>query len=110
MRNPKESAQTKIGRALEPALSSPVIAALKKCGGQPEGLENEEEKSAVLEALARLCQSPPFAASAAALRQSKGPLYEADPNHPDAILRVNEDGSRTPGQFVGRQFLAAEEA
>lgn len=95
----------RLGRAIEPALPTSLIAALKKSGLALDALENEAEKALVLDALARLRQSPPYANRATALRQSHGPLYEADPNQPGGVLRVNEDGTRTPGQFTNREFV-----
>ena len=32
------------------------------------------------------------------------PHYEAAPDHPGLLIRINEDGSRTLGHFVNRRF------
>jgi hypothetical protein len=36
------------------------------------------------------------------------PHYEADPVHSDRIVRIEEDGTRTSGRFVNRQFVVIE--
>jgi hypothetical protein len=32
------------------------------------------------------------------------PHYEAAPDHPGLLIRIDEDGSRTLGRFVNRRF------
>src|SRR5690606_27235162 len=51
----------RLGRAIEPILSAPAIAALKKSGGDLSVLEDEQEKARVLEVLEALRRDPPYA-------------------------------------------------
>jgi hypothetical protein len=36
------------------------------------------------------------------------PHYESAPNHPGQLVRIEKDGSRTRGRFVGREFQVSE--
>ena len=36
------------------------------------------------------------------------PHYEPAPDHPGLLIRIEEDGSRTRGRFVGREFRVSE--
>jgi hypothetical protein len=36
------------------------------------------------------------------------PHYEAAPNSPGLLVRIEEDGTRTLGRFVGREFQAVK--
>ncbi len=94
----------RIGKAVEPMFTAPVIGSLKKCGGDLAAIEEEQERALVLEALGRLRESPRFEKFAAVVRESVGPLYEADPHRPEGIVQVHADGTRIPGRFVNRVF------
>ena len=94
----------RLGRAVEPLLAAPDIASLKKCGGDLGLLEDEAEKARVLAVLENFRKNPQHAEMAAFLR-SKGPIYDLDPANPERIIKVDPDGTRTPGKFVGRAFV-----
>lgn len=94
----------RIGKALEPLFTAPVVGSLKRCGGDLGAIEDTGERARVLDALAQLRQSPPFAQTAAVLRASGGPLYEADPESAGGIVQVHPDGTRVAGRFVNRVF------
>ena len=36
------------------------------------------------------------------------PHFEAHPEIPKLLVRIDEDGKRTVGRFVGREFVASE--
>lgn len=94
----------RIGKAVEPLFTAPVVGSLKRSGGDLEVIEDEVERARVLDALAALRQSPPFAQSAAFLRASTRPLYEVDPEAAEGIVQVRPDGTRVAGRFVNRVF------
>lgn len=94
----------KLGRSVERLLSTPMISALKKSGGDPERITDEAERELLLKAIAALREAPPYAETSSYLRSLDTPLYEADPNDPAQVIRVAADGSRTRGRLVGRVF------
>lgn len=40
------------------------------------------------------------------LRQQPFPHFEADPANAEILIRIEADGTRTRGRFVGREFRA----
>jgi hypothetical protein len=36
------------------------------------------------------------------------PVYTPDPEHPGLLVRIEPDGTRTPGRLEGRTFVAAD--
>jgi hypothetical protein len=86
-----------LGRALEPLLEGDRALALRKSGklrplseclesvGLPEGRRR----------LADVLKSQPF------------PRYEPAPGRPGFLVRIERDGTRTVGRFVGRVFKRA---
>lgn len=97
----------RLGKAVEPILSSVTIALLKKSGGDLSAIEDETERARVLAALAMLRKSPPYPESRTSLAARSMPLYEADPANPSGVLQVAANGTRTPGRFVDRVFVPA---
>jgi hypothetical protein len=85
-----------LGRAIEPLLRGREAVALRESDmarrldecldsvDTPEGRQR----------LAEYLQSTPY------------PHYEAAPGEPGFLVRIQEDGSRTVGRFVNRQFIA----
>ena len=96
----------KIGRATEAVLPAPVAAALKRCAGEVNAIEDEGVRRRVLEALEALRTMPP-----GDIRQLLGldkmPALEPDPQNPGGIVRVSSDGMRTRGTMKGRTFVPA---
>ena len=85
-----------IGRAIEPLLDGLHVIALQKAGrvkslaGCIESVDTPKGRRRVVEHL----KSRPL------------PHYEAHPKKPGVLVRIDADGTRTPGRFVGRQFKA----
>lgn len=98
----------RLGKGVEPLFTAPIIASLKKSGGNIDSLEDPRERKSLLDALTKLRLNPTFAESAAFLTSSYSPLYEADPAIPDGIVQVLADGSRVHGKFVNRIFVPNE--
>lgn len=80
-----------LGRAIEPLLRMPEILALRKSGGHKplSACLKEVDSSAGRERVAKYLQSRPF------------PHYEQKNGH---LVRIDEDGTRTTGRFVNREF------
>ena len=87
-----------LGRAVEPLLEGAQALALRRAGAiKPlseclESVDSPQGHRRVAEYL----QSRPF------------PHYEPSPDLPGMLVRIEEDGSRTVGRFVNRQFEAAD--
>ncbi len=96
----------RLGRSLEPSLSPPAIAALKKSGGDLSALEDEHERASVLAVLDAFRATP-----RAELRQRLGldrkVRFEPDPRSVRGIIRISPDGTRRRGTMKGRTFVPA---
>ena len=85
-----------LGRAIEPLLEGIQVLALQKAGKlKPvsaclESVDTQEGRRRLIEHL----RSQPF------------PHYEPHPRKPGILVRIEADGSRTVGRFIGRQFKA----
>jgi len=97
----------RLGKAIEPGLSSATVAILKQFGSAPSPQDDQAERARVLETLALVSESPPYTATRAALAALNTPLYESNPDDPSTIIQVTPDGQRTPGRFVDRVFVPA---
>lgn len=93
----------RLGKAIEPLLTTKTITALKKWSDlTPE--EEAFERQRLLEALEQFSHTP-----APVLRDRLGltgqTLYEVDPSDSERIIQVRPDGSRVRGQLVNRIFV-----
>lgn len=87
----------KLGRALEPALRGDAVLRLKQRGGAlklSDALRTVESPEGH-ERLQQVLASQPY------------PHFEPAPGKPGLLVRVDEDGTRTLGRFVGRKFKPA---
>lgn len=86
-----------IGRALEVVLRGSEVARLKQVAAKPLAeILREVGTPAGDERVAKYLDTLPF------------PHYRAAPDAPGLILRVSENGTRTVGRFVNRQFVSAK--
>jgi hypothetical protein len=89
-----------LGRAIEPLLEGSRALALRRAGSTVPlseclaSIDSTEGRRRVVEYL----DSRPF------------PHYEPEPGSPGLLARVDADGTRTLGRFVGREFQAAPRA
>ena len=83
-----------LGRAIEPLLRLPEILALRKAGAT----------KTLSACLAEAGTASGTQRVASYLKTRPYPHYEADPQHPGMLLRLEEDGTRTTGRFVNRRF------
>jgi len=83
-----------LGRAIEPLLEGGRALALRRAGAIrplsqcPASVDSEEGRQRVRAYL----DSLPF------------PHYEPAPDSADLLIRIDADGTRTLGRFVGREF------
>lgn len=93
----------RLGKAIEPLLTTKTITALKKW---PELTPEEEEieKQHILEALEQFRNTP-----ASVLRERIGldkmTIYLPDPERPGGLIQVKPDGTRQHGRRVGSEFV-----
>ncbi|MBI3466296.1 MAG: hypothetical protein HY000_25060 [Planctomycetes bacterium] len=86
-----------LGRAIEPLLDGSRAIALRRAGAARPlseclaSIDSEEGRRRV----ARYLDSRPF------------PHYEPAQDAPGLLIRIEEDGTRTLGRFVGREFQPA---
>ena len=87
-----------LGRAVEPLLDGATVMAVRKAG-MPQPLssllasaDGADGRRRVIDYL----ESQPF------------PHFEPATGRPGYLVRIDADGTRTVGRFVGRRFQAAE--
>lgn len=86
-----------LGRALEPLLEGEKVLALRESG-----------RVKPLSECLRSVDSPRGRRRVAAyLREQPFPHYEAAPGKSGLLVRLDKDGRRTLGRFVGRRFKSA---
>jgi hypothetical protein len=97
----------KLGRAAEAVLPSQVAAALKRCAGDLQAIEDESIRYRALDALAAFQNLTPES-----LRQKIGldqqVRFEPDPENPGGFVRISPDGTRTRGVMDGRTFVPSD--
>jgi ParD-like antitoxin of type II bacterial toxin-antitoxin system len=86
-----------LGRAIEPLLDGARALALRRAGNA----------MTLTECLATIDTPVGHRRVAEYLDSRPFPHYEPAPNAPGLLVRIDADGTRTLGRFVGRQFQAA---
>jgi len=95
-----------IGRAVEAILAHQELLTLKQVGEVLTPLyPSVARRQEVHDLLTRIAASTDREPTKKALRESGAPLYATDPEHPDMIVQVLPDGTRTPGRLEGRRFV-----
>ena len=87
-----------LGRAIEPLLDGARALALRQAGGAKP----------LSELIASVDTDEGRRHVATYLESARFPHYEPAPESPGLLVRIEEDGTRTLGRFVGRQFRAVE--
>jgi hypothetical protein len=87
-----------LGRAIEPLLEGALALALRQAGAAVVLSKSltTVDSAAGRHRVAEYLHSRPF------------PHYEAAAGSPGLLIRVTEDGTRTRGRFVGREFHAVK--
>lgn len=100
----------KLGRAAEAQLSYGEVVQLK-LGAVPGTAGKQPARVAALSRLESVARGETGRDSVlAALRAQGRPIYEAAPDQPGFVVRVDPDGARTVGRFEGRQFVVRDPA
>jgi hypothetical protein len=98
----------KLGRAVEEALKHADTLSLKRSGGNLTNAFADESKRQNVHALLEdIVTSVDRARVTDKLRQRGKPSYETDPADPGRVVRIDPDGTRTPGHFENRRFVPA---
>ena len=87
-----------LGRAIEPLLEGARVLALRRAG----------RVVPVSQSLASVDSAEGRQRVSEYLRSRPYPHYEAAPDRPGLLFRVLEDGTRSLGRFVGREFRVVE--
>lgn len=95
----------RIGRGIEEWLPASAIALLKKCGGNPDDLEDEMEKRRLFDILQKVRENSDFTSWRKMILDNNSPAYEKDPNDQEKVVQVWPNGQKIPGRFVNRQFV-----
>jgi hypothetical protein len=95
-----------LGRAVERALGHSDLLALKASRGElgrvfPDGTKQK----AVLELLETVASSSDRSSVLERIGRGARTVYGTDPAFPGMIVRIDPDGTRTPGRFENRRFV-----
>lgn len=96
----------RLGKAVEPLFTAPTIAALKKAGGDFSALEDEMERTRIIEILDAFHRTP-REKLLDKLDFSSKPLIEPNPDIPGGYIRYHPDGTSQHGTIQGREFVPA---
>ena len=100
----------KLGRAVETALRHADVLALKRKNGDlVKSFPEPAEREAVRILLERIATTTDRSAVVEKLQARGRPVYATDPRYPGIVVRIDPDGGRTPGRFMGRRFVPAAE-
>lgn len=94
----------KLGKALEPHLTTAVVNSLKTSEGQLENIADPATKAEVLAILERF-RTLPRTELRDELQLAAKTHYEPDPENPGGLIRIEPNGTRTHGSLNGREFI-----
>lgn len=97
----------RLGQAVEAVLPHPDVVALKRAPDLSAAFPDRSKREAVLAILDRLGASPERDAALRRVRGGEGPVYGSDADYPGLVVRIDPDGTRTPGRFEKRRFVPA---
>jgi hypothetical protein len=99
-----------LGRAIEGMLTSADASALKRSKGSLENvIPDVAKRLAVANAIAHALDTSSRTGLTERVVPSDQPKYGPDPAFPGLVVRVDPDGTRTPGRFVNRWFVPLTE-
>jgi hypothetical protein len=99
-----------IGRAMERTLTAADVHALKRSNAAAQdGTRDSEFRDIVINALEASLRPGTSDAVAVRIGHVSPVRYGADPAFPGLIVRIDADGTKTPGRFVGRTFMTVAE-
>jgi hypothetical protein len=99
-----------IGRAIEQTLTAADVHALKRSNAAIQDRARDSEiRDALINALETSLRPGVAGLLATRIGLVSAVRYGEDPAFPGFIVRVDKDGTKTPGRFVGRTFLTVAE-
>jgi hypothetical protein len=99
-----------IGRAIERTLTVADVQALKRSNASDHHESKDlETRQALVNALAESIRPGVSDALATRIATASKTRYGTDPAFPGFLVRIEADGTKTPGRFVGRTFVTATE-
>ena len=101
----------KLGRVVEAALKHADLLDLKRSGGNLEhAFADATKREDVLALLDKIARSSDRAFIMKRLKAREKPVYATDPAHPGMLVKIDPDGTRTPGKLENRKFVPAKTA
>ena len=98
----------RLGRAAESALLHEDALALKRSGGDVRSaFAGKQKREAVLALLDAIVGSTERSGVVERIHRSAKAVYGTDPEFPGMVVRIDPDGTRTPGRFENRRFVPA---
>jgi ParD-like antitoxin of type II bacterial toxin-antitoxin system len=95
-----------IGRAVEGMLTSTDVHSLKRSNSaKEESADVLNQRTAIVNALLAALRPATAVTLMGRIAKANPVRYGADPAFPGMLIRVDENGSKTPGRFVGRRFV-----
>ena len=101
----------KLGRVVEAALKHADLLDLKRSGGDLDrAFADATKREDILALLDKIARSSDRAVIAEKLQVRGKPVYVTDPAYPGMLVKVDPDGTRTPGRLENRKFIPAKTA
>ncbi len=98
----------KLGRAAEAALKHTDVLALKRSNGDlTKTFPGKSKQESIQVLLERIAATTDRSGVIEKLQARGKPVYSADPRFPGMVVRIDPDGTRTPGRFENRRFVPA---
>ena len=95
-----------IGRAVEGLLTSSDVHSLKRSNaGGGNSAADMDQRNEIVNALTAALRPEMASATSERIGQLNAVRYGTDPAFPGLMIRVDADGTKTPGRFVGRTFV-----
>ena len=101
----------KLGRAVEAALKHADLLELKRSKGDLDrAFSDAARRDEVLSLLEEIARSSVRDVISEKLRARGKPVYATDPAYPGMLVRIDPDGTRTPGNLENRKFIPSKSA
>ena len=99
----------KLGRAVEAALRHADLLDLKRSGGDLDrAFADATKREDVLALLDKIARSTDREVIMERLQARGKSVYATDPVHPGMLVKIDPDGTRTPGRLENRKFIPAK--
>ncbi len=97
-----------LGRAVEAALMHNDLLDLKQHEGNlKQAFTNPTKREQILAILDQIAASTDRSNLKERIQSSGKPIYSIDPQFPGMLVKIDPDGTRTPGHIKNRRFIPA---